>query len=294
MRSAGLDVVAEPLGHAHAAEVEARVEGDAVGPAQHELRRAAADVHDQRVGLDRSAVGDSAERQQRLVVPGEQLRREAVAPLDLAEERLAVLGIAHGARRNGERPLGAEALQLPAKVGQAVAHARNGEGEQPSPLVDTFAEPGDLEPPRYFIDVAVDHVGDEQARGVRPEIDRRDAGQSVKNRATRYAVLAPWTPPKSTRTRATERWRRATSRWSCEVFGASVARRRSSSDDRPFSDADASSIRRSAGRPRRQARSPLTSAQMPPARRHTKKTPRAIQTKAGTDRLYPRGRVSLR
>ena len=278
VRRAGVEVVAEPLGHAHAAEVEARVERDAVGASEHELRRAAADVDDERVLLDRAAGRHPAKRHQRLVVPGEQLCREAVAPLDLAEERLAVLGVADGARGDGERPLGAERLQLAAEVGEAVAHPRDGEGEEAAPPVDAFAEPRDHEPPRDLVYVAVDHVGDEQARGVRPEVDRRDARQGVKKRAKRYAVLAPWTPPKSTRTRATERWRRATSRWSCEVFGSSAARRRSSSVDRPLSDADASFIRRYAGRPCRQARSPLTSAQIEPATRHRRKTPSAIQT----------------
>ena len=135
--------------------------------------------------LDRAACGHPAERQQRLVVPGEQLRREAVAPLDLAEERLAVLGIADGARRNRERPLGAERLQLAAEVGEAVAHPRDGEGEEATPAVDSFAEPRDHQPPRDLLDAAAAHVGDEQASGVRPEVDRRDARQSVKKRATR-------------------------------------------------------------------------------------------------------------
>ena len=119
--------------NAHAAEVEARVEGDAVGPAEHELCRAAADVHDERVFLDRTSHGHSAKRQQRLVVPGEQLRREAVAPLDLAEKRLAVLGVADGARGDRERPLGAEALQLAAVVGEAVAYSGDREREQATP-----------------------------------------------------------------------------------------------------------------------------------------------------------------
>ena len=53
----------------------------------------------------------------RLLVAAQEPRREAVAPLDLAEERLAVLGVAHRARGDGERPLGAERLELAAVVG---------------------------------------------------------------------------------------------------------------------------------------------------------------------------------
>ena len=72
----------------------------AVRVADDELGRAAADVHDdERLGGRRPA-GDAAERQQRLLVAGEEPRREAVAPLDLAEERLAVLRVADRARRD--------------------------------------------------------------------------------------------------------------------------------------------------------------------------------------------------
>ena len=70
---------------------------NAVRAAEHELGRAAADVHDQRAcSIARPAA--TPRKVMRLVVPGEQLRREAVAPLDLAEERLAVLRVADGAR----------------------------------------------------------------------------------------------------------------------------------------------------------------------------------------------------
>ena len=79
-----------------------RLVAEAVGD---QLGRAAADVDDDRSRLERA---DAAQRHRRLLVAGEQAGREAVRPLDLAEERLAVLGVAHGARRDGERPLGAE------------------------------------------------------------------------------------------------------------------------------------------------------------------------------------------
>ena len=91
-----------------------------------QLGRAAADVHDERSGLR----VDAASRELRFLVAADEPRREAVAPFDLAEERLAVLRVAHGARRDGERALRAEALERPAVVGERVAHARDRNGEE--------------------------------------------------------------------------------------------------------------------------------------------------------------------
>ena len=76
--------------------------------ARDQLGRAAADVEHERAVGD---VADAAQRQRRLLLAAEQPRREPVAPLDLAEERLAVLGVAHRARRDGEHALGAERLE---------------------------------------------------------------------------------------------------------------------------------------------------------------------------------------
>ena len=97
----------EPLGVADGAELEADME-----VVEDQLGRAAADVDHERPRPQLASGGDAAPRQQRLVVAREHARREAVAPLDLAEERLAVLGLAHGARRDRERPLGAERLEV--------------------------------------------------------------------------------------------------------------------------------------------------------------------------------------
>ena len=118
------DVLAEALGQADAADIEARAE---VRADDLELGRAAADVDDERARLDRA---DPAQRHRRLLLAGQQARREAVAPLDLAEERLAVLGVADGARRDAERPLGSERFELAAVVGEDVADARDRERQE--------------------------------------------------------------------------------------------------------------------------------------------------------------------
>ena len=137
-----------------------------------ELGRAAADVEHERSGLD---LADASQHQLRLFVAAQQLRCEPVRPLDLAEERLAVLGVANGARRDEQRPLGAEPLRLAPVVGQDVANAGDGEGEEAVALVDPFAEPGDLGATDDLAQPAVVDVGDEQARRVRALVDRCDS-----------------------------------------------------------------------------------------------------------------------
>src|SRR5512133_3458658 len=102
------------------------------GPAGDELGRAAPDVDHERLVVERAPARDPAEGQVRLLVTRQQPRLEAVAPLDLAQERLAVLGVADGARRDRERPFGAELLRLAPEVGQDVADAGDRRGEEAS------------------------------------------------------------------------------------------------------------------------------------------------------------------
>ena len=167
VRADRCDVLAEALGQANAADVEARAH---VRADDLDLGRAAADVDDERPGLERA---DPAKRHRGLLVAAQQPGREAVAPLDLAQEGLAVLRVANGARRDAERPLGAERLELAPIRGEDVADARDRDGEEAAPLIDALAEPRDLEPADDLVERAV-RVGDEQPGRVRPEIDRRD------------------------------------------------------------------------------------------------------------------------
>src|SRR5947208_3921543 len=100
--------VQEPLGEASGADVETVAPANPVPSACDQLGRATADVHDHGPLLERPLRRDAAERQQRLLVPRQQPCREAVAPLDLAEERLTVLGVANRARRDRECSLRTE------------------------------------------------------------------------------------------------------------------------------------------------------------------------------------------
>src|SRR5262249_38292326 len=114
-------------------------------------------------------------RQIRFFVSGEQARREPVAPFEFAEEGLAVLRVAHGAGGDRQRALGAELLGLAAEVGEHVANPRDRCGEEALALVDTLAKPCDLEAPGHVGDASFIDVRDEQAGGVRAEIDGGDA-----------------------------------------------------------------------------------------------------------------------
>ena len=67
------------------------------------------------------------------------------------------------------------ASSLAPVVGQRVAHTRDRNGEEAAARVDSFAEPGDARAPHDLGHAAVLDVGDEQAGGVRAEVDRGDA-----------------------------------------------------------------------------------------------------------------------
>ena len=180
MRRGRAQVVAVALGQPDGADVEARREVSVISSVDPPP------TSTPRCRLERP---DAAQRQRRLLVAGQQTRREAVRPLDLAEERLAVLRVAHRARRDGERALGAERLELAPVVVEHVAHAGDRHGEQAPARVDAFAEPRDARAAQHLLDVAVLDVGDEQAGGVRAEVDRGDAhhlrGTAPRNREQR-------------------------------------------------------------------------------------------------------------
>ena len=155
-----------PLGQSDRADVEARslVSGDQLG-------RAAADVEHERPVAERAAVRHAAAGELGLLRAAEQARREAVAPLDLAEEGLAVLGVADGARPDRQHALGAESLELAAEVGEDVADTGDRQRQQLAPLVHAFAEPSDHGPPRDLVHALALDVRDQQAGRVRAEVD---------------------------------------------------------------------------------------------------------------------------
>src|SRR5581483_4583254 len=216
-----------------------------------------------------------------LLVPGKQPRAEAEALLDLLEERLAVLGVAHRARRDRERALGAERLRLPLVGGEAAVHAGHRGGQEPPARVDSLAEARDPEAPRELVDAPAGDVGDEQARRVGAEVDRRDAHpqRARRNgRARPTVACASCSACSCTSRRARERRRRARAverrcelasalARCCSIPAAAAAISPACSPSAPF-----------VAFSRRQARTPRTPATAPPATRPATATPSAGQT----------------
>ena len=121
-------------------------------------------------GLDSA---DPAQGQLGLLLAAQEAGGEAVAPLDLAEKRLAVLRVADGARADAQRPLCAERLQLAAEVGEDVPDAGDRDGQEAAPLVDALAQPRDHEPADDLLERSV-RVGDQETGRVRPQVDCSD------------------------------------------------------------------------------------------------------------------------
>ena len=165
----------EPLREPDAACIGAVRPRETVAVREDELRRATADVDDERACCDGVVARDASQHHLGLLAAVEESRGEAVAPLDLPEERLTVVCIPHGARADCEHTLGTQPLGLPAIVDEDVSHARDGRGEEDPPPVDRLAEPRDLLTTDDLLEVAVFEVGDEQASRVRAEVDGGDA-----------------------------------------------------------------------------------------------------------------------
>ena len=114
---------------------------------------------------------NAAAGQPGLLLAREQTCREAVAPFDLAEEGLAVVGVPDRARADREHTFSAELFELAAVVREDVSDPRDWERQQLAPLVDALAETRDLQAPRDLVNAAVVDVRDEQPGRVGAEVD---------------------------------------------------------------------------------------------------------------------------
>ena len=123
----------------------------------------------------------AGERQRGLLVAADRARVEAVAVAHGSGELRAVGGVAHGAREDGGRVRRAVLVDRGAVARQDVEHALHRRVAEPPGRVDALAEPRDG---RLAVQLArhgaVAHVGDEQPRGVRPDVDDGDAHELAR------------------------------------------------------------------------------------------------------------------
>lgn len=171
------------FGHADAADVHGAGGADGV-VADHELRGAAADVHDQ-VGLGEGQVVPAGqfrcragEGEFRLLVAGDDLRFDAEDVQYAADEVVAVGGVAGGRRGDEAEAFGAEFLDDRRVVAAGREGALQGLGGEAAGLVHALAEPDDRHPPVQVHELTRRrvHVGHEEADRVRTAVDGGDAG----------------------------------------------------------------------------------------------------------------------
>ncbi len=262
--------------------------------AEDQLGRAAADVEDERPVVERA---DAAPRERGLLVAVEEARREAEPPLDLAEELAAVLGVAHRARRDRERPLGAERVGLGAEVGEHREDALDRRPSKPPRRVDALAEGCDDAAAGELVDnrpmcthgpLLTRDVGDEQPGGVRAEVDRRDARQLRRSFSTPNTFRASWAASAMIRASAIDACRRAVAASRRAVDPGAAASRDSIAATRSLTATTSGSSFRWSPRSARHVSSPLVAANAIPATLATTRNASEPQAIAGIGGSYRR------
>ncbi len=112
--------------------------------------------------------------------PDEHVRLDAVSIAHHPSELLAVGSVAYGAGQHGDRLVDAGRVHQRAVGVERVEHALHGVVAQPAVGVDPGSQPRDLRPPLQLgVDAPVLHVGDQQPRGVGPDVDDGDVHQTT-------------------------------------------------------------------------------------------------------------------
>src|SRR5207253_6770494 len=109
--------------------------------------------------------------------------------------------VANCARRNCERTLGAELVEVAPEVGEHVPDAGDRHGQKAPARVDALAEARDPRPAQHLVHPAGLDVGDEEAGRVRAEIDRADA-HHLRGTTPRTAAKAARASPAAARSNA--------------------------------------------------------------------------------------------
>jgi hypothetical protein len=165
-----------PLGLTHRPGLGRDVEVRLAAAAPHDqLGAPAADVdHDrERPGL--AGGGRAQEREPRLLVAGDRAGVDPEALAHRSAELVAVGAVAHGARGDGDRSLGAVLVDRGAVLGQGREDALHGGVGEPARSVDAVAEPRDLRAAVELRYLATGHVGHQKAGRVRAKVDDRYA-----------------------------------------------------------------------------------------------------------------------
>ncbi|GBC87824.1 hypothetical protein HRbin12_01842 [bacterium HR12] len=172
----------EPLGEPDAPEPR-RDGGEGLAVAEHELRRAPADVQHEVRRWRQGGVqprGRAEERQGRLPLTGEDLELRPRVLADRGRVPLPVRCVAHRARRRHADPLRVEGPGPTAVPGEHLDRPPQRLGVEPPGLVDPVPEPGDdhvagelAEAPRGI------RLGDEEPDGVRALVDGRDPTRAL-------------------------------------------------------------------------------------------------------------------
>ena len=194
------DVVAEALGETDAAELETDAGGCRPAP------RAPSSLHPRR---RRATPG----RRSRPTATPLAARAASSWPLRSRVSKscssirsrpgcLAVLGVADGAGGDGEHALRAEPLGDAPVAREDAGAPADRHGEQAPPVVDAFAEHGELELARELVDTPTVDVGDEQAaasRSCRGRPPRRGSLARGRRRRPSSRSRARPRPPRSVR-----------------------------------------------------------------------------------------------
>ena len=163
-----------PLGHAHAAHVEADRESDPIAVTGHQLGAAAADVADDEWAVRLARGGHAAQGHARLLLARQQPCAHAALALQPPQELPAVACVANGAGGDQQRPIRVQ-LARPCRIaGDALEHPPHRRLRQLAARVDAIAEPGDPQQPLDLGDRPAGDVGHQQPGRVGAHVNRGD------------------------------------------------------------------------------------------------------------------------
>src|SRR5262249_51765260 len=148
---------------------------DLVAGAEDDLRGAAADVENERGPLAAAMRSRPQEGEVGLLLAGEQACVEGEALAELRDERLTVDGITDGAGRDRHDPVRAQVLVARLVVADHRADLLDRIRAEMVGVIHPAAQAGHRGAALDLLDPPISDLGDEQARGIRPNVDYGDS-----------------------------------------------------------------------------------------------------------------------